>query len=419
MTSKPSVAPAAKKQGRLRRGVGMTNEEMRHVGGLSGIFALRLLGLFLVLPVLSIYALGLRGATPFLAGLAVGFYGLAQTGMQLPFGMLSDRFGRKPVIVAGLLIYVVGSVVAALSHGIYGLLLGRFMQGMGAIASVLLALIADLTREEVRGRAMAFVGISIGLSFTLGFVLGPILAARHGVPFLFWILAGLDSFAVFYLLTFIPTCPPKRAAAVKLKDLGVDLGDRNLVCLDGVMFLLHLGLTAIWVVTPAILLQHWDRHDIWRVYLPMILLAGFIMLPAMGFAEAKQRLRTLLAAGLLLAGAGFLILALAPGRPLAAAGGLIVYFIGFNLMEPCLPSLVSRFAPEDLRGSAMGLFNMSQFMGAFCGGALGGFALGHGRYVLYWMLLAACLPWAWLASRVEAPPRRKPAQDLEADIAAA
>ncbi|MDE2491103.1 MAG: MFS transporter [Elusimicrobia bacterium] len=408
-----------KKQGRLRRGVGLTNEEMRHVGGLSGIFALRLLGLFLVLPVLSVYALHLKGATPFLAGLAVGFYGLAQTGMQVPFGMLSDRFGRKPVIVLGLLIYATGSVVAATSHGIYGLLAGRFMQGLGAIASVVLALIADLTRDEVRGRAMAFVGISIGLSFTLGFVLGPILAAKHGVPFLFWIVAGLDTFAIVYLLTFVPSRPPKRASAVKFKDLGAVLGDRNLASLNAVMFLLHMGLTAVWVVTPPILLGHWDRHDIWRVYVPMIVLAGGIMLPAMGFAEAKQRLRTMLGAGLALAAAGFLILALAPGRPHAAAWGLIVYFVGFNLMEPVLPSLVSRFAPEDLRGSAMGLFNMSQFMGAFCGGALGGFALGHGRYVLYWVLLGAVLPWAWVASRVEAPPRRKPAQDLEADVAAA
>lgn len=402
-----SEAGPAKKPGRLRRGVGLTNEEMRHVGGLSGIFALRLLGLFLVLPVLSVYALGLKGATPFLAGLAVGFYGLAQTGMQVPFGMLSDRFGRKPIIVLGLSIYVVGSVVAALSHGIYGLLLGRFMQGMGAISSVLLALIADLTRDEVRGRAMAFVGIAIGMSFTLGFVAGPILAARHGVPFLFWVLAGLDAFAIVYLLSFIPSRPLKRASAVKLSDLGTVLGNRNLVALDGVMFLMHMGLTAVWVVTPSILLEHWARRNIWHVYLPMILLAGGIMLPAMGFAEAKQRLRTLLAAGMALAGAGFLVLALAPGHAHAAAWGLITYFVGFNLMEPVLPSLVSRFAPEDLRGSAMGLFNMSQFMGAFCGGALGGFALGHGRFVLYWILLAACPPWAWLASRVEAPPLRR------------
>ncbi len=408
-----------KKQGRLRRGVGLTNEELFHVGGLSGIFALRLLGLFLLLPVLSVYALHLSGATPFLAGLAVGFYGLAQTSMQVPSGMLSDRFGRKPVIVLGLLIYATGSVVAATSHGIYGLLLGRFLQGMGAISSAVLALIADLTRDEVRGRAMAMVGISIGVSFALGFALGPILAAKHGVPFLFWVVAGLDLLGIVYLLTFVPSRPSKRASAVALKDLGVVLGDRNLVTLDGVMFLLHMGLTAVWVVTPTILLEHWDQSRVWRVYLPMIVLAGGIMLPAMGFAEAKQRLRTMLGAGLALAAAGLLVLALAPGHPYTAAWGLTVYFVGFNLMEPVLPSLVSRFAPEELRGSAMGIFNMSQFLGAFCGGALGGFALGHGRYVLYWILLAACLPWAWLASRVEAPPRRKAARDLEADVAAA
>lgn len=417
MASQP--APTAKKPGRLRRGVGLTNEELRHVGGLSGIIALRLLGLFLVLPVLSVYALGLKGATPFMAGLAVGFYGLAQMIMQAPAGMLSDRFGRKPVIVAGLLVYVAGSVLAALSHGIYGLLAGRFLQGLGAISSVILALIADLTREEVRGRAMAFVGISIGMSFTLGFVLGPIIAAHRGVPFLFWILAALDASAILYLLLFIPSRPPKRAAAVNRRNLGLVLRDRNLTALDGVMFLMHMGLTAVWVVTPAILLDHWTRRGVWHVYLPMILLSGLIMLPAMGFAEAKQRLRTLLAAGLTLAAAGLLVLALSTGSAHMTAAGLIVYFVGFNLMEPVLPSLVSRFAPEELRGSAMGLFNMSQCLGNFCGGALGGFALGHGRYVLYWVLLAAALPWAWLASRVEAPPRRTPAQDLEADVAAA
>ncbi len=406
-------------QSTLRRGVGLTNEEMRHVGGLSGVIALRLLGLFLVLPVLSVYALGLRGSTPFLAGLAVGFYGLAQMIMQAPAGILSDRFGRKPVIVAGLLIYVGGSMLAALSHGIYGLLAGRFLQGLGAISSVILALIADLTRDEVRGRAMAFVGIGIGLSFTLGFVVGPILAARHGVPFLFWVLAALDAFAIVYVLALIPSRPPKRAAAVTRGNLAIVLRDRNLVSLDAVMLLMHMGLTAVWVVTPAILLDHWSRRGIWHVYLPMILLAGFIMLPAMGFAEAKQRLRTLLAAGLTLAAAGLAVLAFSPGSARLTAAGLIVYFVGFNLMEPVLPSLVSRFAPEELRGSAMGLFNMSQCLGNFCGGALGGFALGHGRYVLYWVLLAACLPWVWFASRVEAPPRRKLAQDLEADVAAA
>ncbi|MDE2293379.1 MAG: MFS transporter [Elusimicrobia bacterium] len=407
------------KQGRLRRGVGLTAEEMRHVLGLSGVFSLRLLGLFLVLPVLSVYALSLKGATPFLAGLTVGFYGLAQLMMQVPSGVLSDRLGRKPVIVAGLAVYATGSLVAATSHGIYGLLAGRFIQGCGAIASVVLALITDLTRDEVRGRAMAMVGIGIGMSFMVGFGAGPLLAARYGVPFLFFIVAGLDTLAIAYLLGFVPSPPTRRGSTASMRDLGAILSDRNLVSLYAVMFILHLGLTAVWVVTPKILLERWDQRHVWHVYLPMILIAGLLMLPAMGLAEAKQRLRTLLAVGMAIGAAGLLAMALAGGAPKATAIGLVVFFVGFNLIEPVLPSLVSRFAPADRRGSAMGFFNMSQFTGAFCGGALGGFALGHGRSVLYWVLLAACVPWAWLASRVEAPPLRKPAEDLEADIAAA
>ena len=390
----------------LRRGVGLTREELGHVFGLSGIFALRLLGLFLVLPVLSIYAKDLRGATPFLAGLAVGLYGLAQMCLQLPFGLLSDRFGRKPMIAVGLAIYAGGSVVAALSTSIWGLMLGRFIQGSGAISSVVLALIADLTREEVRGRAMAVVGISIGVSFTLGFVLGPLLSARYGTPFLFWLVACLDSLAIAYLMLRVPNPPPRQASAGFTTGLSVVMKDRNLSALNATMFLLHMGLTAVWVVTPSLLLEHWARKDMWHVYLPMILLAGGIMLPAMGLAEAKQRLRTLLAAGMAVAAVGMLVLGLSPGAPQLTAIGLVIFFVGFNLMEPVLPSLVSRFAPAERRGGAMGMFNMSQFFGAFVGGATGGYFLGHGRFGLYWTLLALCVPWAWAASRLEAPPAR-------------
>ena len=393
------------------RGVGLTAREMRDVAGLSGIFSLRLLGLFLVLPVLSAYALKLEGATPFLAGVAVGLYGLAQTIMQVPFGMLSDRLGRKPVIAAGLLIYAAGSIIAATSDGIVGLLLGRFCQGAGAIASVVVAMIADLTRDEVRGRAMAFVGISIGMSFALGFIAGPIIAAHKGVPAIFWLVAALDLAAIGYVVAFVPGVPPKRSASVSFGDLGAIVKDRNLSALDMVMFLMHMGLTAVWVVTPLLLLEHWQRRDMWHIYLPMIILAGLIMLPSVGIAEAKKRLRTLIGVGMVVSAAGMLLLALSPGRPMVTAAGLIVYFIGFNLMEPVLPSLVTRFAPEELRGTAVGVFNMSQFLGAFCGGALGGFFLGHGRFGLYWALLALCIPWAWAASRLEAPPvRAKPVE---------
>ncbi|MBI2361909.1 MAG: MFS transporter [Elusimicrobia bacterium] len=394
------------------RGVGLTPDELRHVVGLSGVFALRMLGLFLVLPVLSIHAKGLLGATPFLAGMAVGFYGLSQTFFTVPMGLLSDRIGRKQVIVGGLLVYAAGSVISATSHSIGMLLLGRFIQGAGAISSAVIAMVADLTREEVRGRAMAVVGISIGASFALGFGVGPVISGHYGVPSLFWITGLLDLCAVAYIIAFVPKPPVEHRAAVSFRHLGSILSDRNLLSLNILMFILHVSLTAMWVVTPHILLERWERRQMWHVYLPMILLAGLIMLPAMGLAEAKKKLKVLLGAGIAVCAAGNLVLALSAGRPLQSAAGLVVFFVGFNLMEPVLPSLVTRFASPELRGTAVGVFNTSQFLGAFCGGALGGFFLGHGRYGLYWTSLALTVPWAWAAVRLAAPPSRTPVQDL-------
>ncbi|MBI3299233.1 MAG: MFS transporter [Elusimicrobia bacterium] len=388
------------------RGVGLTALELRNVAGLSGIFALRMLGLFLVLPVLSVHALTLEGATPMLAGMAVGFYGLSQTLFTVPMGLLSDRWGRKPVIAAGLLVYAAGSVVAATAAGIVPLLIGRFIQGAGAISSAVIALAADLTREEVRGRAMAVIGISIGASFALGFAVGPVMSAHWGVPSLFWSTAALDLVAILYLVTMVPTPVVEKPLELTRAHVGAILRDRNLFSLDLLMFILHTSLTAVWVVTPRLLMAHWDRRQMWHVYLPMILIAGLVMLPAVGVAEAKGKLKALLFAGVGVSAAGSLIMALSDGRAVMTAVGLVVFFTGFNLIEPVLPSLVTRFAPRELRGTAVGVFNTSQFLGAFCGGALGGFFLGHGRYGLYWAQLALCLPWAWAAFRLDDPPAR-------------
>lgn len=388
------------------RGVGLTREELKNVAGLSGIFMLRMLGLFLVLPVLSVHALTLEGATPFLAGLAVGFYGLSQTFFTVPMGMLSDRLGRKKVIVAGLLLYATGSVVAATSGGIGQLLLGRFMQGAGAISSVVIAMAADLTREEVRGRAMAVMGISIGVSFTLGFAIGPVMSAHWGVPSLFWATAVLDLVAIAYLLTSVPTPPsekPFEVSSAQVKDI---LKNGNLVSLNVLMFLLHTGLTAVWVVTPNLLLARWDRGDMWRIYLPMILIAGLVMLPAVGLAEAKKKLKLLLYAGIAVSAFGWVVMGISGDDAKMTAIGLIVFFTGFNLIEPLLPSMVTRFAPRELRGTAVGVFNTSQFLGSFCGGALGGYFLGHGKHGLYWTLLVLAVPWTVAAIRLATPPDR-------------
>lgn len=388
------------------KGVGLTPVELRNVAGLSGIFMLRMLGLFLVLPVLSVHALTLEGSTPFLAGLAVGFYGLSQTMFTVPMGMLSDRLGRKRVIVAGLLLYALGSMVAATSDGIAQLLFGRFMQGAGAISSVVIAMAADLTREEVRGRAMAVMGISIGVSFTLGFAVGPVMAARWGVPSLFWATAVLDLVAIAYLLTAVPTPPSEKPFDVSASQVKDILRDPNLVSLNVLMFLLHAALTAVWVVTPKLLLARWERGDLWHIYLPMIFIAGFVMLPSVGFAEAKKRLKALLYAGIAVSAAGWLVMGLSGDDAKATAVGLVVFFTGFNLIEPILPSMVTRFAPRELRGTAVGVFNTSQFLGSFCGGAMGGYFLGHGKHGLYWALLALAVPWTAAAVKLAAPPDR-------------
>jgi MFS family permease len=385
------------------RGLGLTGRELRDVAGLSGIFALRLLGLFMLMPVLSVYALSLNGSTPMLAGMAVGAYAISQLVLQVPFGMLSDRWGRKKVIALGLAIYAAGSVVAAMSTSIHGLLLGRFLQGSGSIASVVIAMVADITREEVRGRAMAVVGMSIGASFAAGFLLGPVLGARYGVASLFWLLASLDTLAIFYLTFVIPAPAHIKKTGVSAAQLETILKDRNLTGLDALMFLLHLSMTSVFVVTPVLLHETWTNQELWKVYLPMILAGGLLMLPAMAYAESKKRLKLLLASGIAVCFVGECLLAAAAIDQRYVVAGIIVFFVGFNFIEPGLPSLVTRFAPSALRGTSVGVFNMSQFLGAACGGALGGFFLGHGRYGLYLMLAALCLPWMALALRLEDP----------------
>lgn len=381
----------------------LTYQEVLDVLGLSGIFGLRLLGLFLVLPVLSLYARGLEHSTPFLAGLAVGAYGLTQTLLQVPVGMLSDRLGRKKIIAAGLAVYALGSILAASSSTITGLILGRLIQGAGAIASVVTAMVADLTREEVRTQAMVFVGITVGISFTLGFILGPLLAARWGVPHLFWLIAAFDLLGILYLWLFIPEPETARRSDISLSHLKIVLKNKNLRSLNICMFLLHVGLTSVFVVTPFFLIEHFAKSEFWKVYVPMILLGGGIMIPCMVYAETRKRLKEMILAGIAVAALGYFLLGLPARGSLPVVSGLIIYFIGFNLLEPVLPALVTRFAPQSLRGTAMGAFNMSQFFGAFCGGALGGLFLKYSPHGLFYFLIFLGLAWTWAALKLDNP----------------
>lgn len=387
----------------------MTALERRAAAALAGIFGMRMLGMFMILPVFALYAEHLAGVTPLLIGVAIGSYGLTQALLQIPFGMASDRLGRKPIIVAGLLLFAAGSVVAAVADSIHGVIVGRALQGGGAVAAVVMALVADLTREEHRTKAMAFIGMSIGLSFVVAMVLGPLLDQWFGVPGIFWLTALLALVGIGLLLLVVPTPPrsrPHRDAEPVVGQFGRILRDGQLLRLDFGILTLHMVLTASFVVVPLVLRDVGfapPRH--WLLYLPVMVLAITLTIPFIIVAEKKRKLKPVLlgaiaALALALLGMGVL------GESLGAmALWLLLFFTAFNLLEATLPSLVAKFAPADARGTAMGVYSSAQFIGAFIGGAAGGGL--HGQYGPHSVFLfgAAALVLWWLAALGMRQPR--------------
>ena len=383
----------------------MTKAERRGVSVLGGIFSLRMFGLFLVLPVLALYADGLAGATPMLMGLALGAYGLTQAILQIPYGLASDRLGRKPVIAFGLVVFALGSVLAANANTIGWMIAGRALQGAGAIAAVVLAFTADLTREEQRPKAMAFLGVSIGLAFMLALMVGPLLAGWIGVRGLFWVTAGL-ALAAILLLGIAPTPAQSRHHDVQTapQEILKILRDSHLFRLNGGVFALHLVLTSMFVAVPLALTREVgfavEAH--WQVYVPVLLLSVAAMLPLLILASRKPWIPRVFLGGvaILLAGEVLLFVGF---RSLAGLGiALWVFFWGFNTLEALLPSLVSRVAPAGKKGTAIGVFNTFQFLGVFLGGTLGGWTLGRfgigavfagcAGVLLIWLLATAMAP---------------------------
>jgi predicted MFS family arabinose efflux permease len=385
----------------------MTPGERRSVSTLAVIMTFRMLGLFMILPVFALYAADLDGVTPVLIGLAIGIYGLTQALLQLPFGMLSDRFGRKPVITAGLLIFAAGSVIAALATTIEGIIIGRALQGSGAIAAALMALAADLTREEHRTKAMAFIGVSIGMAFALAMVLGPLLNHWIGVPGIFWVIACLALLGIALLHLAVPTPAHSRfhrdAEAVP-GQFGRLLRDPHLLRLDIGIFLLHAQLSSLFIAFPLILKNEVGLASVhhWWVYLPVMLLAMGLMVPFIIMAEKRRRFKQVFLAaiaGLALAQIGLLVL---PHALLSIILLLLLFFTAFNLLEASLPSLVSKTAPVTGKGTAMGIYSTAQFLGIFVGGLGGGWVHQHyGMSAEF--LFGAVLALVWLVFALSMP----------------
>jgi len=357
----------------------MTSLERRATSSLASIMALRMLGLFLMLPVLALYAEQLRGHTPFLVGVAMGIYGLTQAVLQIPFAVASDRFGRKQVIVTGMLIFAVGSAVAALSHTIEGVIIGRAIQGAGAVSAAVIALVADLTRDEQRTKAMAFIGISIGSSFIIAMLVAPPLQGVIGVPGIFWATGGLALGGIALLLIAVPAPQRFTPATTSVADLVRMLRNPRLRRFDLGIFTLHATMTAVFLMVPTLLKEHAGLaiYEQWKVLLPAMVLSVFIMLPLLYVAERHRKIPTIFALAIVLIIVSQAVMYFGRDSAVDLTIGMLVFFGGFNTLEALLPSLVSRAAPPERKGAAMGVYNSSQFIGVFVGGALGGWLFGQ------------------------------------------
>ncbi len=380
----------------------MTPVERRASLSLAAIFALRMLGLFLVLPVFALEAARYPGGDdPARVGLAMGIYGLTQGLLQLPFGMASDRLGRKRVIVAGLLLFAAGSVVAALADTLLGLTLGRALQGAGAVSAAVTALLADQTRDEVRTKAMALVGASIGLMFALSLLLAPLLVSWVGLSGLFTLTAALALGGVAVVIWLVPPEPQQHKDMPRGR-LSEVLTHAGLLRLDFGVFVLHAVQLAMWVAIPALLVQAGlPKADHWWVYLPAVLASFVVMGTTLFPLEKRGYLRAVFMAAIGLIGLvqlGLLWSAQAPSIAVLAVL-LFVFFCGFNVLEASQPSLASRIAPPHARGAALGVYNTLQSLGFFAGGALGGWLVKstgvHGLFVACTIGMALWLLVAW------------------------
>lgn len=387
----------------------MTPFERRASIGLASIYGLRMLGLFIILPIFALYAETLPGGeSHFLIGVALGAYGLTQAILQIPAGWLSDRYGRKPVIVIGLLLFAAGSFIAASADDIWWIIVGRVIQGAGAINAAVMALTADLTREEHRTKAMAMIGMTIGVTFSLSMVLSPLLYKHIGVPGMFGLVGVLAIVSIALVLWFIPNPRITRfhsdteANTGKLKEV---LRNADLLRMDFGVFTLHAILMSVFMQVPFILRDNGlDAQHQWQVYLPVMLLAFALMVPPIIIAETKAKMKQVFMACIAVAALAQLGILLLHDSVWGVAGSLLVFFTAFNVLEATQPSIVSKISPLAAKGTAMGVFSSVQFLGAFFGSAVGGLLMQfYGGDAVLLFAAGMLLLWLFVASSMRAP----------------
>ncbi len=376
---------------------------------LSAIIALRFFGLFLVLPVLSVYAINLEGATTTLVGIVVGGYALTQMIFQVPFGVMSDKLGRKGTIITGLLLFAIGSIFCAIADDILMLLVGRFLQGAGAIGAVVTAMISDLVKEEQRPKAMAMMGMFIGMSFAASMIIGPTLGSFAGVETLFYLTALIALGSIVVLLKAVPNPPKIRHTYNGKAQLNQILGNSNLMKMNITNFLQKGLMTFAFMIIPMILIRNfeWQMSELWKVYLPAMIFGFIAMAPAAILAEKKGKFKEILAIGIVLFAISYLIIGMSSGTTMFVIG-VVIFFIGFNMHEPIMQSLASKFAKVHQRGLVLGIFNSFGYFGTFIGGLLGGMFFEKVSLTSLVIVIAViCILWIVLILTMPNPAKKK------------